>query len=194
MNHIYWAYYSWETDKRSEPLDTVPDEKTANAVGQLYHTEWLLRAHGKHVLSDQNGVWVFSLSNAEKEDVHRILTSDGFVCASFGTERSSDVAAAPKPGVSISRTGGAAKTASTTPGESGQVNVQAYGANSKAILQMQDMASHQTTTRPETAELRLQMALAIAQSLCYALCKESSYLQCGRGTCIDVHDMADAVP
>lgn len=191
MKEIYWAYYSWKSDTRYEHLDAVPNVESLSLVDRLHHTEWLCRKRGKHVLSDEQGIWVFSLSQAEKEDVHRVLDSDGFTCTLSGTERSSDIAATFRPGTSVSNSGNTAASAFTVPGDSGRSNVQAFSANSNAASPMDLVDPLRNVLDAELTYSCTKMASAISQSLCYALTNETTYIQVGLSSCIDVETLAD---
>lgn len=189
MKKIYWAFYAWKHDKREE-LDIALSEEPVNLEIRL-HTEGALRIRGKHVLGDEHGIWSFSLSKADKEDVHQILTSGGFDCLSTGTEHASDATTALKPTTLISRSSNGVASAAD-PGDTGQLNTQAYVANLKPISQPEKKVLVRPVFKTETVELRSKLACAISQSLCHALASESSFLQLGSNTCIDVRSLTGA--
>lgn len=79
MEDIYWAFYS---RRHNEEEERAYDASSEDVTYPLQIAELGLRAQGNHVAlsEEKSGIWVFCISEDEKESIRRVLNSDEFEC------------------------------------------------------------------------------------------------------------------
>ena len=181
VEKIKWAYYI-----------TTQAERGVDCLGYIRQIEGALRSRGGHVLGDGQGIWVFSLSEAEEiENFDRYLIEHCFKLVCSGTENAQGAVDA-NDGVSISKLAGGPTSAAYV-GDRGQSNTHAYVANARVSRQLEEMVLIPNPPDFAPKYLRNKFISAILQSLCSGLAKDPGYLQLGRNICIDVYTLADTI-
>ena len=90
IKEIHWAFYTWSQDEEEEVYEALQGTEILESVSIIRSVEYDLLEQGSHVLLDENeqGIWVFCLSEHEKEQTLQFLTSRDFDCMYHSCPRS----------------------------------------------------------------------------------------------------------
>ena len=176
------------------------DDVGGEPADSLHTAECTLRREGKHVLLDEEnrGIWVFSLSRAEKEELPQFLSPLGLGCSSSGIVQAADLTEIPSQVGSMQKHTNVPRLVPPLPKGPAETNAHAFNLNTKSPSQMPEHGfgvpqndganSRQGLKR---TDLYPRVVAAITQSLVHSLAAHEEFLRIGPYTCIESRTLGE---
>ena len=198
IKEIGWALYKKEYHDK---VELYPDSTANGGVRELHliqSVEGTLRKSGKHVLPDHEnlGMWIFSLSEVEKEDVTRTLENFGFSCSRAGIIQAEALSEAMWKNGMIKSPGNISGHRQG-PEDS---NAHAFSEDFRSKLQGKSQGEPDfrdyTSGGPQVVEISQligKIILALYLSLSHLLAAHEGFLQVGLHSFIETRTLGDAI-
>jgi mediator of RNA polymerase II transcription subunit 13 len=176
------------------------DDEESGIGGNLFLAECALREKGKHVHPDKDnhGIWVFSLSKPEEDDVSQFLNSVGFNYSSSGVLRSVDVEWASRQDGTVQKHETISNTPASMVKSSAEANTHTLRmhikSESQAMYYGMDIAQDQNPNSGQdftTTEIYPRIVAAILHSFSYSVADHGDLLRVGPYTFIESRTLGE---